>query len=167
MMTEKLLVNAPICVLGVDPGLSGAVAKIGRGCFEVRRDFKSRRDIAFAIRDLSQGVTHAVIELVHALPGQGVCSMFSFGRSSGAADAALYLSLPEACPIEEVSPQKWQGAYRRLLALEKSEPFDSRSTASKILSNVAPPFLLRKKDHNSADSILMACWKIVTLANPM
>ena len=68
-MGEKELIQAPFCVLAVDPGLSGAVCRLGQGFFSIRRDFKAREDIAYAIRELSDEVTHAVIENVHAMPG--------------------------------------------------------------------------------------------------
>ncbi len=155
--------NAPACVLAVDPGLSGAVCRLGQGHFDVRRDFKTLPDIAHAIRDLSAGVSHAVIELVHAMPGQGVCSMFSFGRASGVADGALALCL--ACPVEAVSPQKWQGFFRQLLGIPKGTDFDSRIVASKILLS-SSPYLTRKKDHNSADAILLAAWRLLNFAGP-
>ena len=39
-------------ILGVDPGKSGAVARLGEDGLEVRRDFKKLDDNAAAIRDL-------------------------------------------------------------------------------------------------------------------
>jgi hypothetical protein len=165
-MGEKELVNAPICVLAIDPGMSGAVFKIGKGHFEGRRDFTCRRDIALAIKHLSEGVDAAVIENVHAMPGQGVCSMFSFGRSAGAADSALYLCLPDT-PLDEVAPQKWQNHFRRQLDLRAGQLFDSVAIASSIVPSYAPQFLTRKKDHNSADAILMAVWKIQIAGAPL
>ena len=163
-MDEQELINSPACVLAVDPGLSGAVCRIGCGYFNVRRDFRKLSDIALAIRDLAGDVSHAVIEFVHAMPGQGVCSMFSFGRASGVADGALALCL--ACPVEEVSPQKWQNFFRQQQHLEKTDLFDSRTIAGNILPVSAPCFLKRKLDHNSADALLIAVWKLLTLSPP-
>lgn len=129
---------------------------------ELRRDFKTRPAIAQAIFDLATGVSHAVIELVHAMPGQGVCSMFSFGRAAGVADGALTLSLPGK-EIEEVTPQKWQNFFRLRLGISKETPFDSRSIALQLFPSFAASFS-RKKDHNSADALLMAVWKICQLS---
>src|SRR5271170_518657 len=101
----ETLPSSPAVVLAIDPGLSGAVCKLriaGSYDLDVRRDFKALPAIARAIQDLSAGVTHAVIELVHAMPGQGVCSMFSFGRAAGVADGALALALP-GLVVESVS----------------------------------------------------------------
>lgn len=160
-MEKRDLVSAPACVLAVDPGLSGAVCKLGRGKFEIRRDFKILPDIARAIHDLAGGVTHAVMELVHAFPGQGVCSVWSFGRAAGAADGGFALALP-SLEVEQVSPQKWQNYFRSLLGMSKESEFDSCAVASSIVP-ASVPFLSRKKDHNSADAILMAVWKLSAL----
>ena len=161
-MGEKELLNASAVVLAVDPGLSGAVCRLGGGHFDILRDFKKLPDIAFAIRALSCGLTHAVIELVHAMPGQGVCSMFSFGRAAGVADGAL--ALCAGVPVEQVTPQKWQQFFRQRLAIPKETPFDSRTIASTILP-LSATYLMRVKDHNSADAILLAAWKLLTLAS--
>lgn len=157
MEGEKLL-RQPECVLAVDPGLSGAVCRLGAGQFDVRRDFKALPDIARAIRELAGGVTHAVMELVHAMPGQGVCSMFSFGRAAGVADGALALSV--RCPVIQVAPQRWQNYFRHLCKVKKEDPFDSRQVAAQIYPASAP-YLSRVKDHNTADAILLAAWKIL------
>jgi crossover junction endodeoxyribonuclease RuvC len=160
---EGELIGSAIPVLAIDPGLSGAVCRLGGGKLELRRDFKNKQDIAFAIRDLATDVSHAVIEFVHAMPGQGVVSMFSFGRASGVADGALALCLPEHCaPINEVSPQRWQNFFRQKFGIEKGIDFDSRALASRIFPSYTQ-FFRRKLDHNSADSVLMAVWKILTL----
>jgi len=155
---EQSLIQAPECVLAIDPGLSGAVCRLGRKHFDVLRDFKQRSDIARAIKALSCGVSQAVIELVHAFPGQGVCSVWSFGRAAGTADGALALCLD--CPAEEVSPQKWQGFFRQRLGIAKEVEFDSRAIAAQVLPS-STPYLSRKKDHNSADAILLAVWKLL------
>lgn len=160
LVRESDLINAPTTVLAVDPGLSGAVCKMGRGEFVLIRDFKTFPDIAKAIQKLSYGVSHAVMEFVHAMPGQGVCSMFSFGRAAGVADGALALCLPEGCESLQVSPQKWQNFFRTRMNIPKSTEFDSRLLASKLLPNFLP-FFLRKKDHNSADATLMAICRMV------
>lgn len=144
-------------ILSVDPGLSGAVCRFDGTTIELRRDFKILSDIARAIHDLSSGVTHAVIELVHAMPGQGVCSMFSFGRAAGVADGGLALSLP-GIAVESVTPQKWQNFFRIKYGILKPEPFFSRVLAIQLFPQYAELFR-RVKDHNSADAALLAVWK--------
>jgi crossover junction endodeoxyribonuclease RuvC len=151
-------------ILAVDPGLSGAVARFcpQEKRLTILRDFKSLPDIARAVKTLAIGVDYAVIELVHAMPGQGVCSMFSFGRAAGVADGALVLSLPELV-VESVSPQKWQNAFRKWYNIPKEVAFDSRAIATKFFPDFAHYFT-RKKDHNSADAALIAVWKAAQLS---
>jgi len=161
MMTEKLLVNAPVLVLAVDPGMSGAVCRIGKGLFEVKRDFKNFQDIAFAIADLAPGCDVGVIENVHAMPGQGVCSMFTFGKATGVAFGALSLSLARSTPLLEVAPQKWQNFFRKELGVDKGVAFHSPTIATRLFPSFAPTYLKRVKDHNTADALLMAAWHLL------
>lgn len=156
------LPTSDVVILAVDPGLSGAACRLEKGVPEIRRDFKSRPEIAQGIQQISSGVTHAVIELVHAMPGNGICSLWSFGRATGAADGAFALCLPELI-LEEVSPQRWQRFFREQFSIEKGTEFDSRALACQIFPSHAQLFA-RKKDHNSADACLIAVWKLMQLS---
>ena len=51
----------------------------------------------------------AVLEQVHAMPKQGVSSMFQFGRMYGAIEAMLDSTAYE---IMYVTPRKWKGFFR-------------------------------------------------------
>jgi crossover junction endodeoxyribonuclease RuvC len=155
------LVFSPTRLLAVDPGLSGAVCVIGRGVFDVRRDFKELPDIAKAVAGLCQShhPERAVMEFVAARPGQGVCSMFSFGRAAGTADGALTVCLP-AVEVQQVTPQVWQRYFRELYNIPRTEDFDSRLIAVRLFPRYAELFA-RKKDHNSADAVLIAAWALL------
>ena len=85
-------------VIGFDPGNSGAWALLDtagnlldHGRFPLRkhgrRKVVSALDLAWTLRD--QDIRHAAVEEVHAMPGQGVSSMFTFGRSLGAIEGLL------------------------------------------------------------------------------
>lgn len=143
-------------VLGVDPGLSGAVVTLRwpSGVLEVRRDFTELRHISDAIKELAPGCDYGVIELVAARPGQGVTSMFSFGRSTGTAMGAMYSA---GLDFIEVTPQRWQ-AYWTQLACDSGEPFDSAVVATKVFGVDQAHFFRRKKDHNTADAALLAAF---------
>ena len=57
---------------------------------------------------LGQGLLepyHAFLEKVHAMPGQGVTSMFTFGRNLGFLRGLL---VGYGLPFEDVPPQTWQ-----------------------------------------------------------
>lgn len=102
--------------LGVDPGLGGAVVLlVDNTPIEWMRMptltvGKSRRVDAAALREFLSDyddVGHAYVELVHAMPGQGVASMYAFGHACGAVEgvlAALHI------PITLVRPQGWKKA---------------------------------------------------------
>lgn len=166
-------------VLAVDPGLSGAVVLLGNGVLNVRRDFKTRADITRAIQELGPRADIAVMEFVSAMPGQGVTSMFSFGKSAGAAESALvasgfdhggriledrpgcYVVTNFKKPLLEVTPQRWQAFFWEIAGVPRTKGarknFDSVKTALQFLPHAAP-LLTRKKDHNTADALLIALW---------
>ena len=93
-------------ILAIDPGLSGAVARLEEGKLTILRDFKTLPDIARAVCLLGSGVDLIAIEQVHAMPGEGVVSCFSFGKSTGVALGAAYLY--PGIPVVEIAPQPWQ-----------------------------------------------------------
>lgn len=149
-------------VVAVDPGLSGAIFYLGHGGLTtVWRDFKTLRDLARAVRQAKDCCPErTVIEFVSAMPGQGVCSMFSFGRATGAALGAFFAASDK--PIYEVAPQRWQNWYREVIDIPRAAgSFDSTVIAPQVLT---APMLdqCRKKrgslDHNACDAALIAVW---------
>lgn len=163
-LVEKVLVNSPVRVLAVDPGKSGAVCLLGGGIFEVRRDFTTLQEVAHGIEDLkieSQLPGLLVMEFVHAFPGQGVCSVWSFGRAAGVADGALAICFPDQ-PVHEVAPQKWQNYFKGELGIAKETEFDSREICLTMFPSYGHLFK-RKKDHNTADAVLIAVWQLCHL----
>ena len=115
--------------LGIDPGLTGAVALIqpdGRVRFwdtpftvtvdkgektkagnpKVRRRYDRPKMVSIlsAAQILGEGGVSAVIEDVHAMPKQGISGAFSFGLGKG-----LWLGILEAkmIPLREISPVRW------------------------------------------------------------
>lgn len=142
-------------ILGIDPGLSGAVATVTwpGGALEVRRDFKTLGDIVTAVRELRPGCAYGVLELVSAMTGQGVCSMFSFGRATGVAMGSMFATDLE---FVEVAPARWQNYWRLSVGWPDKE-FDSRAVASQIWPELLHLFA-RKKDHGTADAALLAAY---------
>lgn len=151
-------------VLVIDPGLSGAVVLLSPDGLQIRRDFKSSEDIACAIVELAPSATEAVIELVGARPGQGTTSMFNFGHATGVALGAL-----NACNFSifdkskklliESHPRVWQEYVREVALVSAGDPFNSLEIARKFFPH-AGGWLLRMKDHNTADALLMGLWYI-------
>lgn len=111
-------------ILGIDPGLNGALALFDPEHSRlrtlplpvVRKDAPSNRK-ARTVRELDlhrlagwfrtqgQWITFAVLEKVHAHPGQGVSSMFRFGQITGQLEMAVVMG---GIPLYYVTPQVWR-----------------------------------------------------------
>lgn len=95
--------------IGIDPGQNGGlVAIFSSGKIEATPMPQTERDIWEWFRDLGNfHIAHAIIEKVHAMPGQGVTSMFTFGQGYGSVRMAL---IAAGIPFEETPPKAWQKA---------------------------------------------------------
>ena len=98
--------------IGIDPGINGAIAfldtEIGHlsvvdmPILEVKRNNKVKKEVSSYglsnIFDLTDGpawnIREVVLERVGAMPGQGVSSVFSFGRSVGLGGGAAGAGAP-------------------------------------------------------------------------
>jgi crossover junction endodeoxyribonuclease RuvC len=113
-------------IIGIDPGLSGAIGVITPLAYavhdvptlEVRAGKKKRNryNLAEMVRLLKQirdeaHLNNYPVELwledVHAMPGQGVTSMFSMGRGLGNWEMA---SIALEIPLNYISPITWKKA---------------------------------------------------------
>jgi crossover junction endodeoxyribonuclease RuvC len=149
--------------IGIDPGNAGGMALLCGTGFVVahplpliaaaKKSKKMALDVhAFAaiVRNWMNdagGDICAVIEDVHAMPGQGVTSMFSFGRGMGKIEG-VFAAL--GIPIEYVSPQTWKRFYK--LGPDKEQ---SRLVAQRAYPKAS---LNRKKDEGIAEAILIAVY---------
>lgn len=140
------------CILGIDPGLSGAVAfyfpsrptLIASDDVPVAGDEVDAATLAQRIRQIAPTV--AVIENVHAMPKQGVVSMFRFGRAFG---AVLGVVAALGIPAHLVAPGRWKRHFR--LASDKE---DSRALALRLWPTSEQ--FSRKRDHGRAEAALLA-----------
>jgi crossover junction endodeoxyribonuclease RuvC len=142
-------------ILGIDPGISGAVAfyfpmvpsRIAVDDVPVAGGEINGYELARLIR--MHRPTLAVIERVNAMPGQGVSSSFNFGRSYGDVRGVV-----SACdvPMHFVSPQKWKKHFG--LSADKDE---SRLRAIRMFPNAAESFKLKKHD-GRAEAALLALY---------
>ena len=152
--------------IGIDPGLNGAIAffDLAKGhlsvvdmpVVEVLRGGKKKREVsaqmlAQVIR-LAERPCTAVFERVNAMPGQGVTSVFSFGRSSGIVEGVLAAL---AIPTHIITPQVWQKA-----TAVRGGKDGARQRATELFPAYAGLFS-RKKDDGRADAACMA-WYAAT-----
>jgi len=151
-------------LLGVDPGLLGALAFMEAGSgslsavydvptLSLSRGGKNKREID--VHQLSQiiashlPVGHAFVEQVGAMPGQGVSSVFAFGKSYG---IVIGILATLAVPMTFVSPVKWKKALGVTAAKDSS-----RARASQLLPDAAHQWR-RVKDADRAEAALIAVW---------
>jgi crossover junction endodeoxyribonuclease RuvC len=152
-------------VIGIDPGISGAIAIFKDGRLDSVIDMPTLKIAsgktmkshisAIALVDILDGWSpneaHVVTERVHARPGQGVSSMFNFGRSAGIIEgvvAALRM------PHTYVTPAAWTKAVGRAAGKDAS-----RMRAMELFPTRADLFK-RAKDDGRADACLIAHWYI-------
>ncbi len=149
-------------IIGIDPGLSGAIAVLDNNKVLKIYDMpvmaegkKNKRQLNSAqlVNIIKENIENreeinVVVEQVNAMPGQGVTSMFNFGQTFGAIKgvcAALNL------PIFFIRPSKW----KKYFELINSSKDSSRTKAIEMYPSIADQ-LSKKKDVNKSDAILIA-----------
>jgi crossover junction endodeoxyribonuclease RuvC len=148
--------------VGVDVGLSGAVAffDVDAGSLEVFdmpvvevvRGGKTKKELcAVELADLfrrrDRNKMRVFIERVNAMKGQGVTSVFSFGRSAGIVEGVVsWLEVPTTL----VTPQSWQ----KLVGVRDGKD-GSRLRAMELFPAYSELFRL-KKAHGRSDAALIA-----------
>jgi crossover junction endodeoxyribonuclease RuvC len=152
-------------ILGVDPGLSGAIAAVRDGRLLRVDDMPTeatgsagriKRRVAAAtlhwlIREIRADHDDliAVVESVASRPGQGVAGMFSLGDSAGALRGVLQASLVR---VEFVTPAAWKRAMK--LNADKGL---ARTLASQMWPEHARRFA-RVCDDGRAEAALIAAY---------
>lgn len=167
-------------LIGIDPGKSGAVVFLSDSwqivrafttpitpdglidCVELTRQIDKAR-IDCGGEHLPEPLTSAWIEDVHAMPGQGVCSMFSFGRSVGAVEGvceALGLT------VKRVRPQVWVRKAEEVLGghgVDCGKDGKAKAKGSAWAKRLWPDADLRassrsKKYHDGIGDAVMIAW---------
>ena len=151
-------------IIGIDPGISGAICFFENGKIIEIIDMPNMTDgkknkkqvngaqifneVLKRINNNPKQDIRVVIEQVSAMPGQGVTSMFNFGQSFGILKG---ISSAMQLPMYFVRPAKWK-KYFNLINSEKDA---SRTRAIEIFPYFSSQ-LSKKKDSNKADAILIA-----------
>ena len=149
-------------ILGIDPGIDGALAFLrSDGGLEIcdmpvhrlKRGGKAKREIdryeLARIVDAQGPITRAFIELVGAMPGQGVTSTFQFGRSLGIVEGVIAAGF---IPTDYVAPRRWRAA----MAVRDGKD-GSRARASALMPSCASLWS-RVKDDGRAEAVLIALY---------
>ena len=151
-------------IIGIDPGISGAVCFFNDGKIidviempsmsEGKKNKKQvngnqlYNEIKSHIYQINQQEISVVVEHVTAMPGQGVTSMFNFGQSFGVLKG-IFSAMQ--IPMDFISPVKWKKHYN----LINTQKDSSRTKAIEFFPYISSQ-LSRKKDANKADAILIA-----------
>ena len=141
-------------IIGIDPGLSGAIAWLEDGVILGVTDLpvQNGRIDSEKLADMILDFGHpsvVVIEKVSSMPGQGVASTFKFGQSYG---SLLGVFGALKYDIVDVTPRRWKKDMN--LSSDKEM---CRLTAINRWPNIQD-FLKRKKDHGRAEAALIAAW---------
>ncbi|WP_227120535.1 crossover junction endodeoxyribonuclease RuvC [Enterobacter hormaechei] len=144
-------------ILGIDPGCSGALVLVTEhgGYIDhlpmptIKVGTKSRvNGAAVAAWARQYGITHAYLEQVGAMPGQGTASMFTFGHAAGVAEGILQgLNIPYTL----VTPQAW----KKSAGLIGSDKDAARSRAIQLYPELRA-LDAKAKGQAIADALLIA-----------
>ena len=130
--------------IGVDPGKSGAFAAIDKdGQCAVAIPWDAQEFIKFARASKHTTMT-ACVEKVGAMPGQGVTSMFNFGKNVGYIEGVLETL---GIPYQLVPPQKWKKEFS--LGSDKKQSIE-------VCKRLFPDISLRRTDKCRTDDDGMA-----------
>ena len=146
-------------IIGIDPGLTGGIAILDSRNKELIRvedmpiipEGGKKKVSGHGLMKIIGGYTRQDVQMVYlekvgARPGQGVVSMFNFGRSYGAIESAVSVL---GFPLTYVTPQRW----KRSAGLVGSPKDASRG---KVLDLYPEADVHRKKDNGRADAVLIA-----------
>ena len=159
-------------VIGVDPGLHGAVAFFWPASSKLIvydiplhslvRNGKTKNEIdraelaAIVESAAICGKAQAFVEQVGSMPGQGVSSVFAFGKAYG-----IILGILASVPSTDVLPQRWKKALGVPAAKD-----GARARASQLLPAYAAEWKLVKHD-GRAEAALIALYGARTLGFPV
>ncbi len=150
-------------IIGVDPGLSGALALVdqdglrdfadmptalkGAGNGKVKNEVNAAA-LSALLRDWVNGRSDEVaviVERVSSMPGQGVASMMSLGDTVGCIRGVV---AARGYPLQWITPTQWKRRY--------AIGADKELARAKAIQLYPQAELARKKDHNRAEAILLA-----------
>lgn len=147
------------CFLGIDPGLTGALAFY----FPAHAERIAAYDLPVADKEIDAGglariidrfgPQAVIIERVSAMPGQGVSSTFKFGQAYGTVRGVVQAL---GVPVHLVSPTSWKRHFKLSADKEKARALAVRLWPSS-------EHFERKKDHNRAEAALLARFGAETL----
>lgn len=133
--------------IGIDPGKDGAIAWLETSFASVHA--YSNEMLIHICMEAQEAIGHdqkvvACVEKVGAMPGQGVTSMFNFGKNVGYIEGVLEAF---GIPYQLVPPQKWKKEFS--LSKDKKQSIE-------VCKRLFPDVSLRRTDKCRTDDDGMA-----------
>lgn len=146
--------------IGIDPGKNGGLCLLSENKEII--DYCRMPDTINEIADFfkkAKKYKHivCVLEQVSARPGQGVCSMFTFGKGVGQLEMVV---VANSFNLYTVTPQKWKKVMLPNNA-NKSDKKESIKQCKKLLPNInLIPIRCRVEHDGIAEAALLALYGI-------
>ena len=139
--------------IGIDPGKKGGFAVLIDGKVW-KAEVWDDAEFVNTMRQVSQmrTVARAAVEKVGAVKGNGVTSMFSFGKSAGFIEGVLATL---DIPYQLISPQKWKAEFG--LNSDKQKSIEVCHKLFPDVDLLATP-RCKKPSDGKAESILIGCF---------
>lgn len=137
---------------GIDPGKNGGIAVIddnNKMCYLSSMDNQSLVD-CFSRAEWNREIV-VCVEKVGALPGQGVTSMFNFGKSAGFIEGVLHSFF---IPYQLITPQKWKKEFGLIHKDKKDSVLVCKQLFPDV--NLLPTPRCTKESDGMAEAALMA-----------
>lgn len=139
-------------IVGIDPGKSGGFAYVcGADAGAWKMPATTLGITSMAKWLCEKEIRGLFLEHVHAMPGQGVTSMFNFGKNFGELCAAIAAAYGKEATL--VRPMAWQKAT---CGLTKGDKNVSKRYAQRLYPDI-------KMTHAIADALLIATYGQETL----
>jgi crossover junction endodeoxyribonuclease RuvC len=157
-VTDPLADSGSSPILGVDPGITGAIAALYPDGTILADDIPTvggSVDVDTLVRRVRELAPRlAIIEKAQAMPRQGVVSVFKYGTAFGALCAVTAIC---EIPTHLVSPRKWKTHFGLDADKEKS-----RALAIRLWPGCG--YFSRVKDHGRSEAALIARYGAETIA---
>ena len=158
----------PLQVIGIDPGLTGAIAILPLGKIYDTPTVKAKTgqsgknaylpiEMAALLQLYRDGRAHVVIEKQQAFPQQSVYSIGSIMEGYGIWEGIIGAF---RMPVTVVRPPAWKKVMLQGTGKDKGASLKRAQEQYPGLSH----YLTRQKDHNRAEALLLAAYGLKELA---
>lgn len=138
---------------GIDPGSKGSICVIDDSNKIMYLNPMSEKNLVTCFYTLKDKDIIVCVEKVGAMPGQGVTSMFNFGKGAGFIEGVLSALF---IPYQLIPPQTWKKEF----SLIRKEKVDSIRVCKQLFPdiNLFPTPRCTKESDGMAEAALMALY---------